>query len=109
MTRTKESELRWLRKADNWGEWIRFSDTELAEPESVWMMRGASGRVRFYAKGKGQVGPEHPHVMAAYYWAWGNRWLHLEPDGSLDILTQLACRKWVLDGGAREDEVARSA
>lgn len=96
----RAADLRWLKKAENWGEWIRFSDTELAEPERVWMMRGSSGAVRFYAKGKGQVGEQHRHLMAASYWAWGNRWLHCNPDGGLDMLAQLACRAEVLAGGA---------
>lgn len=98
------TDLRWLKKAEHWGEWIRFSETEAADPESVWMMRGANGRVRFYAKGRGQVGPEHGSVVAAAHWAWANRWLWLEPDGSLDMLAQLACRRWTLAGGARTAE-----
>ncbi len=99
-TNTETAELRWLKKAEHWGEWLRFSETELADPESIWMMRGGNGRVRFYAKGKGQVGPEHKHVVGAAMWAWANRWLWTEPDGSLDMLRQLACRSWVLAGGA---------
>ena len=93
--------LRWLRKAEHWGEWVRFSDTEPAEPESVWMMVGGNGRVRFYAIGRGQVGNEHASVVAATTWAWANRWLWREPDGSLDMPRQLACRRWVLAGGAQ--------
>lgn len=100
---TNEQHIAWLRKANHWGEWIRFSETEAADPESVWMMQGSNGRVRFYAKGEGQVGPEHQSVVVAAHWAWANRWLWLEPDGSLDMLGQLACRKWVLAGGARAD------
>lgn len=101
MPRNREAELRWLRKAEPWGEWIRFSGTEAAEPESIFMMRGINGRVRFYAKGKGQVGKEHRHTYGAALWAWANRWLWTDPEtGQVDMLEQLACRRWVLDGGA---------
>lgn len=99
---TRQQELRWLRKADNWGEWLRFSETERADPERVWMMVG-DGRVRFYAEGKGQVGEDHRSVVAATCWAWANRWLWTDPDGSLDMPRQLACRRWVLAGGAELD------
>lgn len=98
---TRDRDLRWLGKAEHWGEWRRFSDTEAAEPESVWMMRGAGGQVRFYARGQGQVGPEHESVVAATAWAWANRWLWVDPDGTLDMPRQLACREWVLAGGAQ--------
>lgn len=101
-----DADLRWLRKAEHWGKWIRFSDSEIAEPETIWMMRGASGRVRFYAVGKGQQGPEHNSVVAASAWAWGNRWLWAEPDGSIDMGVQLACREWVLNGGAPREAAA---
>lgn len=104
----RAADLRWLDKADHWGEWIRFSETEAADPESVWMMQGRNGHVRFYAKGKGQVGPDHKSVVAAAYWAWAERWLWLDQDGDLDMLGQLACRAWMLNGGA-EQEVAAVA
>lgn len=95
----RERDLRWLRNAEHWGEWIRFSDTELAEPERVWMMRGKNGRVRFYAKGKGQVGPEHAHIVAASYWAYGNR--YLDPDYPIGL--NLAARAEVLAGGIKQE------
>ncbi len=100
VTRDRKSHLPWLEKAEHWGEWVRFSDTEIAPPERVWMMKGANGRVRFYAVGKGQIGQEHKSVVSASAWAWANRWLWCEPDGSVDIGAQLACREWVLAGGA---------
>lgn len=103
--RNNDKHLRWLDKAEHWGEWRRFSETELAEPESIWMLSGPTGRVRFYAIGKGQVGDEHNSVVAAAYWAWANRWLWCDPWGQIDMLAQLACRQWVLDGGARREAV----
>jgi hypothetical protein len=96
---TAKADLRWLRKAEHWGEWVRFSDVELAPAESVWMMRGGNGSVRFYEKGKGQVGPQHQHVVAAACWAWANGWLWADPDGTVDMGSQLACRNWVMAGG----------
>lgn len=92
----QRADLKWLRKADHWGEWVRFSDFEIAPPESVWMMRGARGRVRFYAVGKGQVGPEHRHVVAATCWALANG--YLDPDAPLGL--SVAARAEVLAGGA---------
>lgn len=100
----QKADLRWLNKAEHWGEWVRFSETEAADPESIWMMRGGNGNVRFYAKGRGQQGPEHKSVVAATAWAWANRWLWKDEDGTLDIGGQLACRKWVLAGGAALDK-----
>lgn len=99
-----EKHRRWLAKAEHYGEWVRFSETELAEPERVWLMKGGNGRCRFYAVGRGQVGPEHAGLYPASLWAWANRWLALDPFGDLDILGQLACRKWVLDGGAQAEQ-----
>jgi hypothetical protein len=66
------------------------------------MMRSASGRVRFYRKGEGQVGAEHPSIVAAAHWAWANGWLWAEDDGTVDFATQLRCRQWTLAGGAQE-------
>lgn len=88
-------DLAWLRKAEHWGEWVRFSETEMAPPESVWMMRHKNGRVRFYAKSKGQVGPEHRHIVAATYWAYANR--YLDPDFPIGL--NLHARAEVLAGG----------
>jgi hypothetical protein len=100
---SREAHLRWIGKAENWGEWLRFSETDLAEPESMWMLSGPGG-VRFYAVGKGQVGKQHKSVLAAACWAWANRWCWTEPDtGSVNMATQLACREWVLKGGAEAD------
>lgn len=95
----QQADLRWLGKADNWGEWIRFPDDRLGEPERIWMMRG-NRYVRFYAVGKGQVGVQHHSIVAAACWAWANRWFWTDEYGEFDILSQLECRKWVLAGGA---------
>lgn len=95
ITEQAAADLSWLRNAENWGLWIRFSETEPAPPEEAWMMRHRDGRVRFYAVGKGQVGPEHKHVVAATYWAFGNRWM--DPDIPLGL--NLAARDEVLAGG----------
>src|SRR5205085_6654742 len=97
------ADLRWLNKAVHWGEWVRYPDDQSGEPERVWMMRGANGNVRFYAKGQGQQGDEHQSVVAASYWAWSNRWLEVEPDGTVDIVTQLECRTWCLAGGDEQE------
>lgn len=94
-TTTQAEDLRWLKKAEHWGEWLRFSETELAEPESIWMMRHTNGTVRFYAKGQGQVGPPHRHIVAATYWAYANRWI----DPEISIGHNLACRAEVAAGG----------
>lgn len=99
-----DKHLSWLTKAEHWGEWVRFSETEPAAPESIWMMRGGNGRVRFYAIGEGQVGPEHRSVVAAATWAWANRWFWTDPEsGEVDILVEISCREWVLAGGAAAD------
>jgi len=95
------ADLRWLREAENWGEWHRVPGDQPGVPESVWMMRGANGTVRFYAVGRGQVGQRHQSVVAATAWAWANGWLWTEPDGSIDMAGQLACREWVAAGGAQ--------
>lgn len=102
MSPKQRADKKWLENAEHWGEWIRYSETELVDgpPESIWMMKSTSGpQVRFYAIGKGQVGSEHPHVVAATAWAWGNRWLMADED----IRGQLACRAYVLAGGAAAD------
>lgn len=99
-TTDREKHLRWLKKAEHWGEWVRVPDDRPGGEERVWMMRGGNGRVRFYKVGHGQQGDEHASVVAAAYWAWANGWLWTEPDGSLDILAQLACRRFVQEGGA---------
>jgi hypothetical protein len=101
-TTTRTADLAWLKKADHWGDWIRFSDIEAAEPEQVWMMRHASGRVRFYGVGVGQVGPEHAHIVAATHWAYAERWI----DPELSMPFNLQCRAWVLDGGATKAVMA---
>ena len=100
-TARRSRELRWLDKAENWGEWLRFPDDEPGDPARIWMMRGSNGKVRFYAVGQGQVGDDHASVLAASCWAWANRWLWTDPEtGRLDMPGQLECRRWVLAGGA---------
>lgn len=97
----RRRDLLWLKKAEHWGEWRRYSETELAEPESIWMMKGAGGKVRFFAIGKGQVGDEHGSVVQASCWAWANRWCWVDTEsGGVDMPAQLECRQWVLNGGA---------
>jgi hypothetical protein len=82
--RGRHADLRWLRYAEHWGEWVRF-----------------------YMKGRGQVGDEHASVAAAASWAWANGWLWADPPyGDIDIIVQLACRNWVLAGGAEPIEAA---
>lgn len=95
MTDKSQTDLKWLQKAEHWGDWLRFSDHELAEPQRVWMMVGPTGRVRFYEVGKGQVGPEHRHVVAATYWAFSQGFI----DPACSIGHNLACRAEVLAGG----------
>lgn len=103
MTRTRAvsatTELRWLENADHWGEWERFDETT-GERESIWMLKSKSSpRVRFYAKGKGQIGPEHASVVAATYWGYGTGYLQV-CTYPMDIGLQIACRAEVLAGGA---------
>lgn len=94
-----KADKRWLDKAENWGEWVRYSSTEIAEPERVWMMkRGA--KVRFYMVGKGQVGPQHAHVVAATCWAYGNGFLDADP---ANLGLSMACRAEVLRGGVDQE------
>ncbi len=95
-------DLRWLKSAEHWGEWARVPDDQSGLPESIWMMRGTNGSVRFYAVGCGQVGPRHKSVVAATAWAWANGWLWTDPNQTVDLPGQLACRTWVLAGGADE-------
>lgn len=113
------ADKKWLDNSEHWGEWERFDErpedldprsvaltgrvsTGTGERESIWMMKSTSGpQVRFYAVGKGQVGPEHAHVLAATCWAYGNGYLHADWATS-DIFMQLAAREEVLSGGAPE-------
>lgn len=96
---TNAADLRWLKTAEHWGEWIRFPDDRPGEPERIWLLQGGSG-ARFYGVGKGQIGPRHQSIYVAALWAWANRWFWTDEYGDFDILSQLACRKWVLAGGA---------
>lgn len=90
-------DLRWLNNAEHWGEWQRF-DEATGERESIWMLKSLSSpEVRFYAIGKGQVGPRHKHMMAATYWAYGSGYLGaVAPE---EIGVEIACRAEVLAGG----------
>lgn len=91
--------LKWLRSAEHFGEWERF-DEVTGERESIWMMKSTRGpKVRFYAVGKGQVGPEHAHLVAATYWAYGTGYLGVI-DEPPEIFLEIACRNEVLSGGA---------
>lgn len=105
MTPTQAAaELKWLEKAEQWGEYERF-DEVTGERESIWMMKsGTSPEVRFYAVGKGQVGASHKSVAAATYWAYGTGYLGVcDP---ADIFLQIACRREVMAGGAPDDRHA---
>lgn len=99
------TELKWLEKAEHWGEWERF-DEQTGERESIWMMKSSSSpETRFYAIGLGQIGPRHKHVMAATCWAYANGYLGVceRPE---DIFLQIAARAEVLAGGAPADRHA---
>lgn len=109
------ADLRWLRKAEHWGEWERFDEapedldprmvahgrtsTGTGERESIWLLKSTgSPEARFYAVGKGQVGPRHRHVLAAVCWAYGNGYLAVCDPGEIGL--QVAAREEVLSGGA---------
>lgn len=97
----RSADLRWLRNAEHWGEWIRF-DEVTGERESVWLLKSTtSPQARFYAIGKGQVGPRHQGVYQATCWAYGTGYLPAEVyvDNTAMFLA-LACRAEVLAGGA---------
>lgn len=98
MTATQTADLRWLNKAEHWGEWERF-DEQTGERESIWMMKSTgSPKVRFYGVGRGQVGEQHAHVAAATCWAYATGYLPATDDPN-DVFLHLACRAEVLAGG----------
>lgn len=94
-SRSADEDLRWLRKSEHWGEWTRVSDDDPNDVQHVWMMRHRNGKVRFYEVGKGQVGPECPHVVAAVYWAYAHWFMAVDAS----IWLNIACRKEVMAGG----------
>lgn len=121
LTAAQKAERKWLDRSEHWGEWERFDErpedldprsvaltgrtsTGTGERESIWMMKSTAGpNVRFYAVGKGQVGREHAHVVAATCWAYGNGYLPVLQDPNDPIIfLHLAAREEVLSGGAPE-------
>lgn len=106
---TKAADLKWLNKAEHWGEWERF-DEVTGDRESIWMLKSTTGpQVRFYAKGKGEVS-RHPHVVAATYWAYGTGYLQVcDPNDIAAISLNVACRAEVMAGGAPADRHTVSA
>lgn len=99
MTEQQKADVKWLNKAEHYGEWERFEGVT-GERESIWMMKSkASPKVRFYAVGKGQVGKEHPTLVSATYWAYGTGYLGVIDDPS-EIFLEIACRNEVQSGGA---------
>ena len=104
-TTVRSADLKWLNNAEHWREFERF-DEQTGEREAVWLMKSlASPEARFYAVGKGQVGPRHQHIVAATYWAYGTGYLGV-CDDPMDIFHEIACRREVLAGGAPADRHA---
>lgn len=98
MTKSADAEVRWLKNADHWKQFERF-DEITGEREEIYLLKSAaSPEARFYAVGKGQVGPRHKHVMAATCWAYGNGYLGVCEDPR-DIFIEIACRAEVMAGG----------
>lgn len=94
------SDLKWLKNAEHWGEWIRF-DEGTGERESIFMLKSKSGpQVRFYARGKGQIGDRHTAVYQATCWAYGTGYLPADAyDDNARMFHALACRAEVAAGG----------
>lgn len=121
----QRADKKWLDRSEHWGEWERFDERpEDLDPrevaltgrtstgsgvrEAIFMMKSTSGpQVRFYAIGKGHVGKEHAHVLAATCWAYGSGYLRVV-DTDDEICLQLAAREEVLSGGAPDDRHAEA-
>lgn len=118
----RDPHLRWLKNAEHWKVYERFDERpEDLDPREVALGRSSNGtgeheiifllkskashEARFYARGKGQIGPRHKHILAATCWAYGNGYLGVVVDPS-DIFLQLACREEVLSGGVTADKHA---
>ncbi|MGH3355249.1 MAG: hypothetical protein ACRDOJ_05090 [Nocardioidaceae bacterium] len=94
------ADLRWLRNAEHWGDgWMRFDETT-GERESIWLLKSTSGpQARFYARGKGQIGPRHMGVYHAICWAYGTGYLPADAyQDNAQMFLALACRAEVLAG-----------
>lgn len=104
MSAPAKADLRWLRNAEHWGEWIRFDETT-GQRESIWLLKSTTGpQARFYAKGKGQVGPRHHAVYQATLWAYGTGYLPAEAYvDDAEMFLALACRAEVAAGGVQRD------
>lgn len=102
MSAVVDPHLRWLKRAEHWGEWIRFAED--GEADAVWMMKSTSGpRVRFYAVGRGQIGDEHAHVTAATCWAYASGYLPADAYERNEVMfLALGCRAEVLAGGVAD-------
>ncbi len=95
----REKHLRWLKRAEHWGAWVACTEDDPVGEQTIWMMRHEKGRVRFYEKGKGQVGPEHPHIVAATYWAYANGFI----DPACSFTHNMRARYEVEAGGVEQD------
>lgn len=102
------ADLRWLRNAEHWSDgWVRFDETT-GERELIWMLKSNAGpQTRFYAKGKGQIGPCHGGVYQATLWAYGSGYLPAQAyHDNAEMFLALACRAEVAAGGAVDDRHA---
>lgn len=101
MNTTQTADLKWLKNAEHWQQFERF-DEVTGEREEIFLLKSKSGpKARFYARGKGQVGPQHQYVMNAMCWAYANGYLGVvDPFDVQAVLLQLGCRAEVLAGGA---------
>lgn len=98
------ADLRWLRNAEPWSDgWVRFDETT-GERELIWMLKSRSGpQTRFYARGKGQIGPRHSGVYQATCWAFGTGYLPAKAyTDDAEMFLALACRaEMAADGPVR--------
>lgn len=102
---TTSADLKWLKSAEHWREFERFDEVTGAR-EALWLMKSTgSPEARFYAVGRGQIGPSHKSIVAANYWAYGNGYLGV-CDAPDDIFMEIACRAQVMSGGDLPQAVA---
>lgn len=90
---------RWA-KVENWGLWLAYPEHGEKQFQQVWMFRLA-GRVRFLSQGPRQHGPQHPHLMAATYWAFAHGWR----DPAITVAHNLRCTTEVRSGGVEQESM----
>lgn len=81
---------RWA-KASNEGLWLAYPGDGADHYHEVWMLQ-LGGRYRFVGRGGVQYGPQHPHLCAAVYWAFGHGWIDPEISRQRNIRCQVEVR-----------------